>query len=82
MQGERMETSTEHPVREFLNQQSYAYICVPLGHSAGFVLPLQIREAEKQTLVACRHCGREWWQTIPDDIWPRFMADVAAGKIK
>jgi hypothetical protein len=62
------------------NQQSFAYICGPLGHSWAAILPIQIRHETREVLVSCRTCHTASWERLSDEGYPRLLNDMAAGK--
>ena len=76
-----MATNLPNATRELLREQARAYICGEVGHSLGFVLPLQIRHETREVLCKCRTCEETTWFLLPEDGFKRFLQDAEAGKI-
>ncbi len=69
-------------IQQLMDQQAHAYICSELGHSRGFVLPVQKQDETRKVLTMCRICHGEAWIQLPPEGYERFLKDLADGKIK
>ena len=68
--------------QRLLNGQARAYICGELGHSRGFILPVQKRDESREVLAMCRTCREEAWIQLPPEGYEQFLKDLADGKIE
>ncbi len=68
-------------IAELLKSQR-GLICAQRGHDKHIALPVQKDDVLRKVLCRCTVCERDFWAELPEAGYNRFLADLAAGKIK